>query len=54
MRIYNGDKWTKLLGSRIPIGSIVRVIKFYPRRRVMVDYNGEPILTMSWCLKRVK
>lgn len=53
MRIFKGDKWTRLLGSRIPIGSLVKVIKFYPRRRVVVEYNDEPILTMVWCLKKI-
>jgi len=51
-RIFKGDKWNRLLGSRIPFGTVVEVIKFYPRRRVMVEYNGEPILTMLWCLKK--
>ena len=51
-RIYKGDKWTKLLGSRIPLGAVVEVIKFYARRRVMVRYNGENILTMLWCLRK--
>jgi len=52
-RIFKGDKWTKLLGSRIPIGSIVNVVRFYPRRRVIVEYQGEHILTMLWCLKKL-
>jgi len=52
-RIYKGDKWTRMLGSRIPIGTVVEVVKFYPRRRVMVEYQGEKILTMLWCLKKI-
>jgi len=52
-RIYKGDKWTKMLGSRIPIGTVVEVVKSYPRRRVMVEYQGEKILTMLWCLKKI-
>ncbi len=54
MRIFKGDKWNKLFGTRIPFGAIVKVIKFYPRRRVLIEYNGEPILTMLWCLKKVE
>ena len=53
-RIFRGDKWTKLLGSRIPYGTMVEVIRFYPRRRVMVRYHSEDILTMLWCLKKVE
>jgi len=53
-RIYKGDKWTNLIGSRIPYGSVVEVVKFYPRRRVIVNYQGENILTMLWCLKKIQ
>ena len=52
-RIFKGDRWTKLYGSRIPIGAMVRVLRFMPRRRVLVEYQGEPILTMLWALKKV-
>lgn len=51
-RIFKGDRWTRYYGSRIPIGAMVEVVKFYPRRRVMVKYQGERILTMLWCLKK--
>jgi hypothetical protein len=50
-RIFKGDKWTGLLGSIIPCGSTVNVIKFMFRRRVLVEYEGKRILTMLWCLK---
>ena len=53
-RRFKGDKWSRSLGSRIPIGTIVRVIKFLPRRRVIVEYNREPILTMLWCLEKIE
>jgi len=52
-RIFKGDKWTKLLGSRIPEGTLVQVIKFYPRRRVLIEYQGELINTMLWCLAKL-
>jgi len=51
-RVYKGDRHTQLYGSRIPIGAQVTVLKFCPRRRVLVEYNGEPILTMLWCLAK--
>lgn len=53
LRIFKGDKWTRLLGSRIPEGSVVTVVRFWPRRRVWVDYQGEIIGTMLWCLKKL-
>ncbi len=51
-RYFKGDKWTRFNGSRIPFGAEVEVLRFYPRRRVMVLYKGEPILTMLWCLSK--
>lgn len=51
-RTFKGDKWTKLLGSRIPLGSIVEVVKFMPRRRVLVRFNNQIIGTMLWCLQK--
>ena len=53
-RIFKGDKYTNMVGSRIPYGTIVRVVKFYPRRRVIVEYDGEEILTMLWCLRKIE
>ena len=52
-RIFKGDKWNRILGTRIPLGAIVKVIKFCPRRKVIVDYTGGRIVTMLWCLKKV-
>ncbi|KKN35024.1 hypothetical protein LCGC14_0787730 [marine sediment metagenome] len=54
LRIFKGDKWNRLLGSRIPDGAIVKVVKFWPRRRVWVKYQGELMGTMLWCLKKLK
>jgi hypothetical protein len=53
-RIYKGDKWTKVYGSRIPIGTVVNVVHFCPRRTVIVEYMGERILTKLWCLSKIK
>jgi len=49
-RIFKGDKWTRMLGSPMPVGSVVNVVKFLARRRVVIEYNGERYLTMLWCL----
>jgi len=51
-RIFKGDRWTEAYGSRIPVGATVVVRRFMPRRRVLVEWNGEPILTMLWCLAK--
>jgi len=53
VRLFKGDKWTRFLGSSIPHGAIVNVVKFLPRRRVIIEYSGEKYLTMLWCLTKV-
>jgi hypothetical protein len=52
MIIFKGDKWNKLLGQKVPDGAVVNVVKYYPRRRVIIEYNGEQILTMLWNLRK--
>lgn len=49
-KVFKGDKWNRLLGTRIPIGSMVEVVRYFTRRRVLIRYNGELINTMLWCL----
>ncbi len=51
-RCYKGDFATRLHGSQIPEGSIVEVVRFYARRRVLVRYNGRCYLTLLWCLAK--
>lgn len=55
-KVFKGDKWNRLLGTRIPIGSVVEVVRYFTKRRVLVQYNGELINTMLWCLsfKRIE
>jgi hypothetical protein len=54
IRIFKGDRWTRLLGSQIPEGTVVNVVRFCFRRRVIVEYKGEQVLTPLWCLKKIK
>jgi len=51
MKVFKGDKWNEIFGSIIPLGTPVRVIKYCYRRRVLVEYRGQTVLTMLWCLK---
>lgn len=50
MRLFKWDKHHRLLGSRIPNGASVEVIRVMPRRRVIVQFRGEIMTTMLWCL----
>ena len=54
MRRFRGDKWTRAHGSAIPIGATVRVLRFYQRRRVLVDAGAGPVMTMLWCLVKLE
>ena len=54
VRYFKGDKWTRVFGSKIPCGAKVEIVKFYPRRRVWIKYQGEIIGTMLWCLSKNK
>lgn len=35
----------------IPQGTEVKIIKFYPRRKALVEYQGKKILTMTTLLR---
>jgi hypothetical protein len=52
-RIFKGDRWTRTIGSRVLEGAVVKVVKFCFRRRVIIEYQGEQIMTMLWCLKKI-
>ena len=40
---------------RIPKGTIVNVLKFYPRRKALIEWGeGEQALTMTTLLRRIK
>ena len=51
---FKGDKWNKVHGYLIPIGSTVELIKYMPRRKVLISYQGDTAITQLWCLKRDK
>jgi hypothetical protein len=45
----------KFIGTKhkIPKGAIVEVIKFYPKRRALVKYQEEEILTFATLLRKL-
>lgn len=49
-RHFKPDKWNRVLGSRIPELAKVTIIRFMPRRRVIISFGGEIINTMLWCV----
>lgn len=50
MKTYRGDKWARALGSVIPLGATVTVLRNFARRRVLVEWDGRAVLTFQWCL----
>lgn len=46
------DKAIRAHGSQIPDGALVTVLRFYPRRRALIDYGGRSFLAMLWCLRK--
>ena len=53
MRIFRWDKTLKRLGSVIPNGAEVVVTRFLPRRRVLVEYQGQVVHTPLWCVRKL-
>lgn len=51
-RSYHLDKQQRLLGSLLPEGALVEVVKFLPRRRVLIRFEGILVHTMLWCLRK--
>lgn len=38
---------------QIPHGAVVTVLRFFPRRRALIEYKGIRYLTMSTLLRKV-
>jgi len=53
LRRFKYDKALRLCGSRIPEDDEVEVVRFMPRRRVLILHNGELLTTMLWCLRKI-
>ena len=53
VRRFKGDRFTRVYGSPIPVGAVVRVLRFYARRRAVIEYQGLTYLTMLWCLEKM-
>ena len=51
-RYFKGDKWTRGYGSVVPTGAEVQVLRFFPRRKALVDWQGTRVITMVWCLSK--
>ena len=49
MRRYRGDRWAKAYGVAM-IGALVEVVRYMPRRWVLVRHEGRLALTFTYCL----
>ena len=52
-RTYKGDRYSRMTGCPIPVGSTVRVVKFLARRRAVVEYQGKRYYTLLFCLAKI-
>ena len=48
--VYRPDKYGKAMGTSIPAGALVDVVRRFPRRRVLVLHDGRRVMTFLWCL----
>jgi len=51
-KAWRARKSKEGLPFKVPVGAIVEVVKNYPRKRVLVKYQGELILTYQGCLRK--
>lgn len=52
-RYFKGDKRNKQFGYAVPYGARVEAVRFGPRRKVLVQWNGQLFITMLWCLCKI-
>lgn len=52
-KVWRAIKSKEGIPFKVPVGSIVEVIKNYPRKRVLISYDGELILTLQSCLRKI-
>lgn len=50
-KIWRAKKCRAGIPFRVPVGARVEIVKNYPKRRVLIKYKGELILTYQACLK---
>lgn len=55
------DRYYRFVGRKspvgtfkIPYGAIVKCVRWFARRKVLVEYEGELIVTMGYLLRKVK
>ena len=52
IRYYYPDGIAKKCGSQIPTGAPIEVVKFFPKRRAIIEYNGRRYMTSSLCCRK--
>lgn len=51
LKTWRARKSQEGMPFRVPVGTTVGVVKNYPKRRVLINYNGELILTYQACVR---
>ncbi len=50
-KVWRVTKSKEGMAYQVPVGAVVKIVKCYPKRRVLVEYKGNLILTYQGCLK---
>jgi hypothetical protein len=51
-RFYCPDSMAKKAGHQIPTGALISVIRFLPKGRAVISYQGKKYLTFSICCRK--
>jgi len=52
-RHYYPDGMARRAGSQIPAGAEIAVVKFLPKRRAIIEYEGKRYMTSSLCCRKI-
>ena len=52
IKVWRARKSVDGYPYKVPYGAEVEVVKNFPRKRVLVRYQGELILTLQGCLRK--
>lgn len=51
-KLWRANRSKEGIPFKVPVGALVEVVRNYPRRRVLISYQGKLILTYQGCLKK--
>lgn len=52
--IWRARKSKEGIPFQVPVGAEVEILRFYPKRHILVEYQGEKIHTLQACVSQVR